>query len=296
MKLPRPLLSSAVNLAAEPVLGSGVTFICGVVYQRYGGIDNICIIWYNYTPIMTGADFISRLPVRMARATPEGLALLENNAELQDIVAQYARDGHTPRLEAYPRLGIGARGQVRDVAGLAVKSATRASNGDSFPWRPCDVMHQFTFMDAVNHHLQQRPDQRVHAPDQYLALLTRQGTALHVQQRAPEAITMGSWLRENHVVNYHMREDIRQLTKSRIADAMGTSALRYGLDDLGLRSAEFGSVSNIMVWEGADLADLPEAPIYVIDQPAGTLRSWIGVQAAQRMTEQVVMQQVVAEG
>jgi hypothetical protein len=235
--------------------------------------------------IMTGATFISRLPSRSAAATPEGLAVLESNSELQDVVAQFAEDGLRTPFVGYPKLGAGIHGEVRDVAGLAVKVGGPATNGNNPWWLPGSLHHQFVFMNAMTQHLQGRPEHNVHVPEQYFTLLSRQGSALHVQQRVPEAQTLSDWMIDNRILDYYNRDAVRRQVRSRISGAMGHSALRHGLDDLNLDPAHFATPTNVMVWEGADFADLPESPLYVIDQPCGTLRGWLGMWAAQRAVE-----------
>lgn len=206
---------------------------------------------------------------RGMKATPAGMQLLDRSPLLQEVVRDFIRTGDLSK-ESMDRLAFvahGSRSEVRGAGDVAIKLSTPYTGRGGWErpdgtTTPEDQVLQHEFLLALEQHLRGNSDGSVRVPKQYFALRSPKGTFLRAEE------LMIGW----HDLDYHKRTlptdeqkaELFDYVKERINTAMGRTALRLGLGDLGLGKDKKLHGNNVLVPKNS--LDTPKE-FCIIDQP-----------------------------
>lgn len=241
---------------------------------------------------MSVEKFLAGTPVKEFSSTPEGLELLEYDVKLQAVVSTFAETEGLSAVADHEKLGQGKLGVVVGVGDLAVKVSTRETNMfNRSPLRRADnLITQFTYMTGLRKYLENRPGSNIHVPEQYLAVRTKGGNFLSVQERVYGHQPLSTW---DGPTSIDERNAILNNIGSRLIEGVpeDETELAIGMQDLAVqRTAALGyngvqlNGSNILIPSGSENPD--EGDLVIIDQP-GPFDGKAAARAATRyLTEQ----------
>ena len=117
--------------------------------------------------------------------TEAGLERVAASPQLLELLGQFCVADSEPEtvFHGIPSIGTGCNSEVHEVDGLAVKLSTETTGRSAWMCgtsEPENLLNQFRFMDALATYFTGNAE--VTAPNQYLALRSRSGAYLSVQQ------------------------------------------------------------------------------------------------------------------
>ena len=160
-------------------------------------------------------------------------------------------------------IGTGYNSEIREVDGMAIKLSTDTTGQRAWllgTSKPENLLNQFRFMSTLAAYFSNNAE--VTAPEQYLALRSRSGSYLSVQQYMNGWQSLQSWL-DTHS---NQATPILANVKGRIKNNVNNPLIRLGMEDLGLHRWQALHTKNIMVPGDAEEAD--EVQLCIIDQPS----------------------------
>ena len=218
-------------------------------------------------------------------ATPAGHQLLEASPELQEVANRFleSNDPEDAFREHGTHLGMGSNSELRVVGGAVVKISTlttgRQAHRTHSEIEPEDLIGQFDFMRALGAELEQMPQADVVVPEQFFAIKSNRDDYLLVQQNMVGWQPIGSWSSDRGYGPRRSPNGIYEPVKQRLRDTLGSSALKHGVNDLGIWSKRPLHGGNLLVPKDADNLD---GPLCIIDQPASGWRAKFAVRAARK--------------
>jgi len=210
-------------------------------------------------------------------STEAGLERVSASPQLLELLGQFCVADSRPEevFRGIPSIGMGCNSEVHEVDGMAVKLSTDTTGRSAWLLgnsEPENLLNQFRFMDALATYFDGNTE--VTAPDQYVALRTRHGAFLSVQQYMDGWQSLQSWL-DGQVVPQDNPAPILAAVKDRIKGNVDHPLIRLGLEDLGLHKWRPLHTKNILVPSDTDRAD--EAQLCIIDQPSQRLYGHLAV-------------------
>lgn len=228
--------------------------------------------------------------IEVFQATPEGLELLESSEQLQSLVTRFGDAEHYAHNALYNpdrsmSLGTGANAEVWRVDGVAVKASTPMSGKEAKrikePVKPEDLIGQFDFMRALGIDLKQRGHDDVIVPEQYFALRSQGSDYLLAQQYMEGWQSVGTWAADRgYGIGGRNPEVIFNPLRNRLRAALGSSALKRGVNDMGIWGSSPFHGGNLLMQRDSDSL---EGPLCIIDQPSRGLRAKMGIAAARKI-------------
>jgi hypothetical protein len=213
---------------------------------------------------------VENIGIQQFAGTANGIALLEGNDELQQVVTTFAQREDATVLEPYEHLGKGQMGVVAAMGDLAIKIATTATNTrNTDPSKTPHVdnlVNQFTYMTALGMHLDKNPAYRIHVPRQHFAFTAPNGSSMLVQERLYGVETLKEWRDKHGAIKQQEDYDTFCAIQGRIQEAVRPShPLFNGLNDLGVRDWGHPHLGNLLV--PVDTSRPERSPVFIIDQP-----------------------------
>lgn len=223
---------------------------------------------------MSGIDQLTAaMPDYTFESTASGDMLLLADAGLtqtfkEAMLAEAASpDGGAPNTF----IGMGRNARVSEIPGypnLCIKTSTpwigRAAYLTGKSNDPENLIVQLRFMERLRLFLSTTASQHgIKAPTQYVAARNDHGINISVQERLPEdIIPFRNYLR-THNVKEKKAKTASHTVNDRIKEAVGSSLLRFGIDDIWVNGSTNGG--NVLVPQDAESLD--NAELYVIDLP-----------------------------
>lgn len=220
---------------------------------------------------MSVEKLLADLEVRQFTGTRAGIDLLEGDAELQRVVADFTTHESASVAYGHEVLGQGKLSIVTGIGDVAVKIATRQTNKfSSSPFRKADnLIGQITYMTALREHLLQptSAEADLHVPEQFFALRTHDGNYLSVQQRMHAVEPLHDWDKRQGPALLPERAQVFGTILERIVDAVpeDENQLSIGLGDIKAPKPDYVHGGNILI--PVESTQPQEGPLCIIDQP-----------------------------
>lgn len=218
----------------------------------------------------TVSEILPDVPVLQSVASEQGLSLLESRDDIRDIVSAVCDKPDNPEscFSEYPFLAQGNNAMVWNVGNVAVKLVTPTSGRDSWnkgqSTKPDDLVGQFAFMSRLGRHLKNDSAKSISVPDQYLALRTTDGNGLLAMEYLEQQSTLVELMLKRKYGKEEQNEIYRGV-QTRLRKAIGSSALKLGVHDLGIGATSRLQGNNVMVPRDTEYPE--KAPLCIIDQP-----------------------------
>lgn len=203
-------------------------------------------------------------------ATESGDRLLQDMPMLSAVASKFCISATVSEtfLESYPFIGSGDNSAVWSVEGVAVKISTLSTGRDAWvssrSTKPENLIDQLEFLAAYRAHLRDTSDGSVTVPEQYFALQNSKGDYLRTEEHMKGWISLIKFCCDRGL-DVPESKKVLASARGRIAQSVGDSIFRLGLDDIGIRGGGPVNGSNILVPEASD--NPTTAQLCIIDQP-----------------------------
>ena len=211
--------------------------------------------------------------------TGQGLELIRSNPTLNDSIKGYLRTKYNSEeiFKSYSRIGSGNNSVVHNIGNVAIKISTGSTGYLAYKHntniKPENLLLQTQFLHLLGAQFKKKEVKNLHVPEQFLAIKTRHGNFLSLHENLVSLQSLFSWIYD-HDISYEDELELNEQIKARIECSLGNMALRFGVNDLGLKNNERLGTKNILI--PSDTTDPLIAPITIIDQPSRGLANIIG--------------------
>ncbi len=205
----------------------------------------------------------------------EGIRLIQASKNLGKIALEFCDyKTDTDRfLTGYPYVGSGNNGVVWNADNVAVKISNRSSGKKNWKnhtsQKPENLIDQFNFLSIFRKYLENETDGAICTPVQFFALKNNKGEFLKAEELMSDWVTI-SEVSSNNNLGRNDNEIFLTQTKNRINKILGSSAIKLGLNDVGLDRNDLLHGGNVMMPKNTVNMDSPK--ICLIDQPAKGLQ------------------------
>jgi len=225
-----------------------------------------------------------------AAVTPTGAQLFETRPELLEAFGETTHQIITQRfdredLQAPRFIGGGYFANVYTLPGhddlcvktLSIRSMRAKQNHALDTGHLPNMFVDLRFMDLLRQRLARVPEQKVFVPQHHATVYMsspQRGYAMLEQKLPAAAVSINSYFKILHAeyqLDDEMTEHITRTVKTRVAQALGGSLLRWGINDLTV--GQHGPASRVLnggnSWIDPQHA-IEDTPLYLIDLVRGT--------------------------